>query len=85
MATIERRIDALGGAPNSSSDYDMAYHDGHSEALRQAIEIGAEADDTINELIERVEDILDGNFSDIVKWAESARRTINLMKSARSR
>lgn len=85
MATIERRIDALGGAPNGPSDYDVAFNEGHSEALGKAIEIGAEADATIDELIDWVEDVLDGRFSDLASWAERARTTINQMKSARSR
>lgn len=37
--TLYREIDALGGAPNSSSDYDKAYNDGHGAALDAALEI----------------------------------------------
>ena len=44
MATFERQIDALGGAPLSGSDYDQAHHDGHSSALDAVTPIAADAD-----------------------------------------
>lgn len=85
MATIERRIDALGGAPNSSSDYDVAFNEGYSEALGKAMEIGAESDEQIEELIGWIEDALNGQFHDLADWAADARRVVDSMKIARSR
>lgn len=88
MATIERRIDALGGVySNSQQDqaYVGGYNAGYAEALERAMEIGAEADAQIEELIDWVEDVLNGRCGFLEKWAESARTTVTNMKSARNR
>lgn len=59
MSSYARKIDALGGAPNGPSDYDVAYHDGHTAALEAAMEIAADADSTIAELLEVLEALTD--------------------------
>lgn len=84
MPTIERRINALGGVANSSSDYDVAHNEGRSEALTSAMEIGADADAQIEELIEFIEDMLDGKYRNLEDWTLNARRVVNHINWDRS-
>lgn len=83
MSTIQRKIDALGGAAYSGSVYDQAHNDGFCAALDAAQPIAELADAQIDELIEMVEDMLNG--TDLAKWAEYARRTVNGIKAERDR
>ena len=49
MPTIERQIDALGGAHTSSE-----YGDGYSDALTDCLPIAADADALVEELIDHI-------------------------------
>jgi hypothetical protein len=69
MATYERQIDALGGV---DPDQTGEYNDGYSTALHLAMQIGADADDTINELLDCLGELLNGDFASIARWGENA-------------
>lgn len=77
MPTIERQIDALGGAHTSSE-----YGDGYSDALTDCLPIAADADALVEELIEVIEDILDG--APLAKWASGAGSMIERLKHRRA-
>jgi hypothetical protein len=79
MATYERQIDALGGVPEGSGEYNAGYYDGYSRAVEEATAIGADADDTINELIEAITDVLEGRFDHrgLQRWAENAEALVS--------
>lgn len=75
MATIERQIDALGGAPEGTGEYNAGYHDGYTRALEAAMEIGRDADALVDELLETITDILDGQRI-LERWASDARTLV---------
>lgn len=85
MATITRKIDALGGAASSSEPLHLAFNHGWNSVLELAKPIAELADAQIAELIEIIEDALTGNFGDLAKWATDARRTVNGIKAERAR
>ncbi|MES2295246.1 MAG: hypothetical protein V4527_18260 [Pseudomonadota bacterium] len=68
--TYERKIDALGGARGNESE---EWHDGYSEAVKLATEIGADADAMIDELIEALDAIVNpSSHSKLSKTLEDA-------------
>jgi hypothetical protein len=69
MSTYERQIDALGGVDHKQSD---DWNDGYSDALSEATVIAADADDTINELLDCLGELLNGDFTSIARWGENA-------------
>jgi hypothetical protein len=77
MSNIQRQIDALGGAV--SNDWSKGY----TAALEAAQPIAELADAQIEELIEMVEDMLNG--TDLAKWAAHARHTVDGIKHERAR
>jgi hypothetical protein len=83
MATIARKIDALGGAAKSDAPVHQAFNKGWNSALELAEPIAELADVQIEELIEMVEDMLNG--TDLAKWAAYARRTVDGIKHERER
>lgn len=92
MPTVAREIDALGGtfdgyADDRGGQYAPAYIDGynagHLNALDAAEPIAENADALIEELIELVEDMLDGNRK-LETWAIQARQTITNVKHRRA-
>lgn len=83
MPTIERQIDALGGIKEGEGEYNAGYHDGYTRALDEAMDIGRDADALIEELIEWIEDILNGT-GPLEKWASDARTMIARLKHRRA-
>lgn len=81
MPTIEREIDALGGAQEGSGEYNGGYHDGYSAALTDAMEVAANADALVEELLECIDDVLRGSIG-LERWASQA-RTLHQRASSR--
>jgi len=81
MMTYERRIDALGGTAASVSAYDMAYNDGHSDALEAAIAIGQDADTMIAELMEALDDILLSRRSSLSTWVKETELLLSRIRA----
>lgn len=84
MPTIERQIEAIGGIKEGDGEYNAGYHDGYVRAVEYAMEIGADADALVEELIEWIEDALDGRRP-LDKWAPEVRAMIAGLKSRRAR
>lgn len=78
MPTIERQIDALGGAHTSSE-----YGDGYSDALTDCLPIAADADALVEELIEVIEDVLYGRQT-LSRWAHDAEAMLARLKHRRA-
>lgn len=78
MPTIERQIDALGGSHD-----DPRYGEGYDEALDAALLIAQDADALVEELIERIEDILNGSMP-LARWAKEAQVMIDHLKHRRA-
>ena len=77
MATFERQIDALDGAVDQS--HDSEYNAGWNGALELATPIAADADQVISELVEAIEDMLNGNRT-LKRWAEDAETLVRRVK-----
>ncbi|MET0375640.1 MAG: hypothetical protein ABW128_15460 [Rhizorhabdus sp.] len=84
MPTIERQIDALGGAAEGSGEYNAGYHDGYSRALEGALEIAAQADELVEELIEWIDDALNGGKG-MERWCREVAPMLARLKHNRSR
>lgn len=80
--TYERKIDALGGAPASSNAYDVAYHAGYTAAVTAAIEIGADADEMIKELMDTIDGLVrpDG-YTTMARAASAAEILLNRIEA----
>ena len=78
MPTIERQIDALGGAHTSPE-----YGDGYSDALTDCLPIAADADALVEELIEVIEDVLYGRQT-LSRWAADAEAMLARLKHRRA-
>ncbi len=61
MPTIAREIDALGGAPASDDHDAVVWNSGYDRALELAEPIAENADALVEELLELIEDMLNGN------------------------
>lgn len=81
MATYYLRIDALGGKDNQQSE---DWNEGYGAALSDACDIAEEADDVIGELVELIDDILNG-YRKLGDWAAVAETTIGRIKSRTAR
>lgn len=81
MATYARRIDALGGTDSEQSE---DWNEGYHAALSSADPIAEEADDVIGELVELIDDILNG-YRKLGDWASIAETTISRIKSRTAR
>lgn len=77
--TYERRIDALGGI-ESADGKPRDWVEGYNDAVTDAAEIGADADQMIAELIEIIDEALAGKFLSLRRWAEDAELLLTRIK-----
>lgn len=80
--TYERKIDALGGIDTDKTE---DWNDGYSAALTEAIEIGADADAMIDELMETIEAILRPRSEEtLIRWAAAADLLLTRIRGRRA-
>lgn len=85
MPTIERQIDALGGAAKGTGEYNAGYHDGYSRALDAAMEIARDADETIDELVDTLRQLLEGTpRHGLVQWAQDTSAFLTRISNRRA-
>ncbi len=83
MATFERKIEALGGTHNETTEYGAGWSDGHRRALEDSELIASNADNLVDELLETIVDALDGRLP-LDKWAPYARELVIRVKRRRA-
>lgn len=83
MATVMREIEALGGAQTKVGEYHDGYHAGYSDALIDAGMIGENADALIDELVEWIADVLNGD-QPLDRWSRNARDMLERLKHRRA-
>lgn len=86
MPTIAREIDALGGVSHGSDgsdEYNSGFDDGYTCALEDAQPIAENADALVEELLELIEDMLNGNRR-LETWTADARRIVTSVKHRRA-
>lgn len=84
MPTVAREIDALGGVAASDDHDAVVWTSGYNRALEDAEPIAENADALIEELMECVNDMLDGNRT-LKRWTEEATTLVVRARSRRDR
>lgn len=77
MATYAHRVDSLGGTDGEKSE---DWNEGYQRALSDAVDIAEDADDVVAELVELIDDILNG-YRKLADWATVAETTVGRLKA----